>query len=86
VHGQAVVGASGGLLACGGFGTLGSGDDAGAHRGGGLVVGLVVEHRGELGAHVVLDMIGEHAEQDMGAHARRGPVEDRPQVDVERLQ
>jgi hypothetical protein len=83
---QAIVGASEGLLADGGFGTLGLGDDAGAHGGGGFVIGVVVEHRGELGAHVMLDMVGEHAEQDMGAHPRRGPVEDRSQVDVDRLQ
>jgi YCII-related domain len=38
------------------------------------------------GAHVMLDMIGEHAEHDVGAHPRRRPVEDRPQVDVDRLQ
>ena len=49
VHRQAVVGAAGCLLAPGGIGALGSGDDAGAHRGGGLVIGLVVEHRGEPG-------------------------------------
>ena len=54
-------GASGGLLPVGGVGALGLGDDAGALGGSGLVVGLIVEHRGEPRAHVMLDMIGEHA-------------------------
>jgi hypothetical protein len=36
VHRQAVVGSSGGLLADGGVGTLGLGDDAGAVFGGGF--------------------------------------------------
>ena len=85
MHWQAVVGAAGRLLALGGIGALGFGDDAGAHRGG-LVIGLVVEHGGEPGAHVMLDVIGEHAQEDVGAHARRRPVEDRTQMDVDGLQ
>ena len=72
---QTVVGAAGCLFAPGGVGALGLGDDACAHRGGGLVIGLVVEHGGEPGAHVMLDVIGEHAQEDVGAHARRRPVE-----------
>jgi len=42
VHWQSVVGASGYLLADGGFGALGRGDDTGAHRGGSRVIGFVV--------------------------------------------
>jgi hypothetical protein len=34
----------------------------------------------------MLDMVGEHAQEDVGAHPRRRPVEDRPQVDVDRLE
>src|SRR4029077_19278117 len=44
VHRQAVVGAAGGLLAGGGVGAHRLGDDAGAFGGGGLVIGVVVEH------------------------------------------
>jgi hypothetical protein len=55
-------------LLASGFGTLGLGDDADAHRGGGFVIGLVLEHLGGHGAHVMLDMIGEHAEHDVGTH------------------
>ena len=50
------------------------------------MIGLVVEHGGEPGAHVMLDVIGEHAQEDVGAHARRRPVEDRTQMDVDGLQ
>jgi hypothetical protein len=31
-------------------------------------------------------MIGEHAQQDVGAHARRRPMEDRTQMDIDGLQ
>jgi hypothetical protein len=75
MHRQAVVGEAGGLLAPGGFGALGLGNDGSAHGGGRLVIGLVVQHRRKPGAHVVLDMIGEHAQYDVGAHARRRPME-----------
>ena len=34
----------------------------------------------------MLDVIGEHAQEDVGAHARRRPVEDRTQMDVDGLQ
>ncbi len=69
MHRQTVIGEAGCLFAPGGGGALRLGDDALAHRGGGVVVGLVVEHGREPGAHVMLDVVGEHAQEDMGAHA-----------------
>ena len=69
-----------------GVGRLRACYDTAAHRGGGLVIGLVVEHGGEFYAHVVLDVVGEHAQEHMSAHARRRPVEDRAQMDVDGLQ
>src|ERR1700674_2253466 len=44
VHRQAVLGSPGGLLGDGGGGARGRGDDAGAQRCGGVLVGVVVEH------------------------------------------
>ena len=38
-------------------------------RGGGLRVVIIEEHQGERAAHVPLDVVGEHAQEDMGAHA-----------------
>ena len=86
MHRRAVFGEAGCLLAAGDLGALGLGDDAGAHRRGLFLISLVVEHRGEPGAHVILDMVGEHAQEDVGAHARRRPMEDWTQVDVDGLQ
>jgi hypothetical protein len=37
------------------------------HRGGGIVIDLIIEHWSETGAHVMFDMVGEHAQQDVGA-------------------
>ena len=34
----------------------------------------------------MLDVIGEHAQEDIGAHARRRPVEDRTRMDIDGLQ
>ena len=49
-------------------------------------IGLVVQHRGEAPAHVPLQIIGQHAEQHVGAHARRGPVEYGTQFEIDGLQ
>jgi hypothetical protein len=46
------------------------------------MVGLVVEQGREPGAHVVLDEIGQHAQQDVGAYAQYVPMEDRPNLEV----
>src|SRR6266851_1332617 len=51
---KAVVGPAGGLLGNGGRGALGFGDDAGAQRFGGILVGIVVEHGRQALAHVPL--------------------------------
>ena len=36
-------------------------------------------------AHVPLDVVGEHAQEDVGAHARRGPVVDRADLEIDGL-
>ena len=61
------------------------GDDAGSERFGGVLVGIVIEHRREALAHVPFDMIGEHAQADVGAHARSGPMEDRSDLQIDGL-
>ena len=69
VHRHSVVGAAGGRLAQGGGRALRRGDDGFAFgRCGGAVV--VVEQDGrQAAAHVEFDVVGEHAEEDVGAHA-----------------
>jgi hypothetical protein len=57
-----------------------------SHRFDSVLVGVVVEHRRQTGAHVPVDVIGEHAEEDVGAHAVGQPVVDRPDLQVDRLQ
>jgi hypothetical protein len=52
---------------------------------GGLVV-IIEKHRGERTAHGPLDVIGEHAEKDVGSHSIGQPVMDRPDVKVHPLQ
>jgi len=86
VDGETVVGLVGGLLAAGDGGAPGLGDDAGSLGLGGFVIGLLVEHGGEAGAHVMLDIIGEHAEQDVGADPAGGVVEDRTDFEIDGLQ
>ena len=49
-------------------------------------IGLVEQHWGEALAHVPLQIIGQHAEQDVRAHPRRGPVEHRTQFEIDGLQ
>src|SRR5262249_6487507 len=49
-------------------------------------IGLVEQHRGEAPAHVPLQIIGQHTEQDVRAHAWRGPVEYRTQFEIDGLQ
>ncbi len=61
------------------------GDDAGSQRLGGLPVRIVIEHRSETLSHVPLDIIGEHAQADMCAHARGSPMEDRSNLQVDGL-
>jgi len=85
VHREAVVGALGrGLSACGG-GASGGSDDGGARGlGGGLVV--VVEEDGSEGlAHVPFEVVGEHAQQDMGADAVGAAMVDGADLEIDGL-
>ena len=82
---EAVAGSAGGLLGDGGAGALGFGDDAGALRFGGLLVAVVVEHRRQALAHMPFQVVGEHANKDVAAHAIGQPVIDRPDLEVDRL-
>ena len=50
------------------------------------MIGLVKQHGREPGAHVPLDMVGEHAQEDVGAHARRRPMEDRTHMQIDGLE
>ena len=77
---QAVPGSPGGLLGDGGGGALGLGDDAGAQRLGRLLLSVVVQHRRQALAHVPFEVVGEHAQEDVGAHALFEPVVDRPDL------
>src|SRR5580704_17749068 len=74
---EAVLGSAGGLLGNGGGGALGFGDDAGALRFGGILVGVVVEQRRQALAYMPFQVIGEDAKKTRG-HARDRPASDRP--------
>ena len=85
VDGQAVGGALGCGLALGGVGALGLGDDGGS---GGLRGGLVVivEQDGlERLAHVPFEIVGEHAQEHVGAHAVGTAMMDRPDLEIDGL-
>jgi hypothetical protein len=60
-------------------------DDTGSQGFGGRLLGIVVEHRGEALAQMPLDVIGEHAQRDVSAHARRRPLEDRSNLQIDDL-
>ena len=60
-------------------------DDGGARDVRARWVVLVEQDRGELPVHVPLDMVGEHAQQDVGAHALRPIVVDGPHLEVDSL-
>jgi len=85
VNRESVGGRAASLLGDGGGGALSLGDDAGSQFFGGLLVGIVVEHRSKALAHVPFDVIGEHAQTDVGAHARHRPMEDRSDLKIDRL-
>src|SRR5882672_1292453 len=82
---EAVLGSAGGLLGDGGGGALGFGDDAGALRLGGILVGVVVEHMRQALAHMPFQVVGEHADKHVGAHAIGQPVIDRPDLEIDGL-
>ena len=65
---------------------MGGRDDRGALAGSGGRVVVVKQDGFEALAHVPFDMAGEHAQEDVGAHPRREPVVDRPQVEIDSLE
>jgi hypothetical protein len=64
---------------------LGFGDDAGPECFGGRLIGVAVEHQGEALTEMPFNVIGEHAQKDVSAHARRCPVEDRKNLQINSL-
>ena len=76
---------AGGLGARGGRGSRGR-DGRGALGLGGVGVVVVEEQRGEGASHVPLDVIGEHAEEDVGPHAPLEAVVDGTDLEVDALE
>ena len=62
------------------------GDRAFAQGFGGVLVVVVVEHRGEAGAQAPFQIIGEHAEEHVSADALLQPMMDRANVQIDGLQ
>jgi hypothetical protein len=60
-------------------------DDRGVLAGGGGIR-VIKQPRFEARAHVPFDMAGEHAQEDMGAHAWRQPMVDWAQVRIDGLE
>ena len=58
------------------LGPLCGGDDGAAAALGGVLVVVFEEDGSEGAAHVPLDVVGEHAEEDVGAHPVLAPVVD----------
>jgi hypothetical protein len=85
VHRKAVFGSASGLLGDGGGRALGFGNDAGAQRLGSLLVGVVVEHRGQPLAHVPFEIVRQHTQKHMGAHPVGQPMVDRPDLQIDGL-
>ena len=52
---------------------------------GGLLVGVVEQHRRQALTHVPFEIVGQHAEEDMRAHAIGQPVIDRPDLEIDGL-
>src|SRR6516165_926203 len=75
-----------GALAQRGRRGLGRGNDRGALAGGDGEIVVVEQHGFETLAHVPLDMAGEHAQEDMGAHPGRQPMVDRAQMQIDGLE
>jgi transposase len=82
---QAVVGALGGGLATRSLGAL-SGSDDGGSCGGSLGALMIVEQvRSERLAHVPLEIVGEHAQQHMGADPIGQAMVDRSDLEIDGL-
>ena len=82
VDGKVGGGTLGGSLAAG-IGRGGSGGNGGGSvRRAGKAEFIIEEHGGEPSAHVELDVIGEHAEEDVGTDARGEAVIDGADLEV----
>src|SRR5260370_40398868 len=85
MDGQAVLCALGGGLAMSGVGALGGCDDGGS-CGGGLGTLMIIEQDGsERLSRVPFEIIGEHAEQYVGADAIGQAMVDRPDLEIDGL-
>jgi hypothetical protein len=85
VDAQAVVCSLGSNLAAGGVGSQGGRDDGFAQGGGAGAVVILEEDGGEGLAHVPLEVIGEHAEEDVGAHAVGEAMVDGSDLEIDGL-
>ena len=83
LDGEAVVSALGGGLLLGGGRALGGFDDGVPEGFGGFGVVVVEEEGCEVVSHVPLDVVGEHAEEDVGADAVGASVVDRSDLEVD---
>jgi hypothetical protein len=62
------------------------GDGAGSQGFGSGAVVVVIEHRREAGAQVPFEVMGQNAEEDVGAHARAETVKDGADVKIDGLE
>jgi len=81
-----IGGAFGCLFGLHGLGRFGAGNWRGPFRLGGNKLGVVEQKRGQGVPQMPLDVIGEHAQEDMSPHPRCGPMADRPDIEIDRLQ
>ena len=44
---------------------------------------IVEQQRRQAASHVEFDVVGQHAQQNMSAHPRRGPMEDRADLEID---
>ena len=86
MHRQALIGAlAGGFAACR-LGALRRGDDGAALGLAGRLVVIVEQDRGERLAHVPFQIVGQHAQHDMGAHPMAATMMDRPNLEIDGLE
>src|SRR5690242_10822123 len=85
MDGKAAVGPLAGGLAAGGGGPLGRGDDGATFGCGRLGIVIVEEDGGEAMAHVPFDIVGEHAEEDVGTDAVAEAVVDGTNLEIDGL-
>src|SRR5271157_3122209 len=82
VDGLAVIGAPADGLAARRRRDFGLGDGRGALGGRGFGIVVLEQHRGEVSLHVPDDVVGEHAQEDMGSDAMGPAMVDRTDVEV----